>query len=51
MKIEDLFILKAFADHNSNLAQMFGLTIIELKSGEFKRKADDQDFLLSLQCS
>ena len=38
MKIEGLFILKAFADHNSNLAQIIGLTIIELKSVSLKEK-------------
>ena len=49
MTIEDLFILKAFADHNSNVVQIIGLTIYKLKNGGVRRKADYQDFLLSLQ--
>ena len=44
---EDSFILKAFADHNSNVVQIIGLTINKLKNGGVRRKADYQDFLLS----
>ena len=47
--IEDSFILKAFADHNSNVVQIIGLTINKLKNGGVRRKADYQDFLLSLK--
>ena len=47
MKIENSFILMTFADHNSNVTQIIGLTIHKLKNGGARRKADYHDFLIS----